>query len=59
MNDYSEDLDNLDASVFNGEILFTHLEEFQRMLTRWQKQVDDHITFYGDVAEEEEDNEYN
>jgi hypothetical protein len=55
MNDYSDDLDSLDASVFNGEILVTHLDEFQDYLTRWQKQIDDHkANREVDVLEENE-----
>lgn len=42
MNRYSEQLDELDASVFSGEILFTNFEELKECLKRWQIAVDDH-----------------
>ena len=40
--DYSDQLDSLDASVFSGELLLTHLEEFKGYLARWQKAVEEH-----------------
>ena len=42
MDRYSEQLDDLDASVFSGEILYTNLEEFQKYLNRWQSAIDSH-----------------
>jgi len=39
---YDEQLDDMDASVFTGEILFINLEEFKEHLARWQKAVDEH-----------------
>lgn len=37
--DYSEQLDSLDASVFSGELLITHLNEFKHLLERWGRAV--------------------
>lgn len=42
MNNYDEQLDDLDCSVFSGEILETHLEEFEYYLKRWQRTLDSH-----------------
>jgi hypothetical protein len=42
MNDYSEEIDSLDAAVFSGEILYTHFEEFQICVARWQRAIDEH-----------------
>ena len=43
MNDrYSDQLDNLDASVFSGELLFTNMDEFQDYINRWQRAIDRH-----------------
>ncbi len=38
---YDEDMDALDASVFSGELLITHLEEFKEYLARWQRAVEE------------------
>lgn len=39
---YSEDLDDLDASVFSGEMLETNLEEFEYYVDRWKRAIDNH-----------------
>jgi hypothetical protein len=38
---YSEQLDAIDASVYSGELLITHLDEFEEYLQRWQRAVDE------------------
>lgn len=42
MTDYSEQLDDLDASIFTGELLYTNLEEFEEYLIRWMRAVEEH-----------------
>jgi hypothetical protein len=37
---YDEEMDALDAAVFNGELLITHLKEFKEYLARWQQAVE-------------------
>jgi len=43
-HNYSDQMDDMDASVFSGEILFTDLDEFKYYLERWQKAVNLHET---------------
>lgn len=45
---YSEELDNMDASVFSGEILWTNLNEFEWFVRRWQKAIDEHKNMVDD-----------
>ena len=36
---YSRQMDELDASVFSGELLYLNLNEFKDYLARWQRAV--------------------
>ena len=42
MQDYSKDLDSIDASVFSGEMLLVNFEEFKYYVSRWQRAIDEH-----------------
>ena len=38
---YAQQMDELDASVFSGELLLTNLTEFKDYLSRWQRAVEE------------------
>lgn len=38
----AEELDNIDAAVFSGELLYTDLEKFKHYLGRWNRAVIEH-----------------
>ena len=50
---YSDDLDSLDSSVFNGEMLWCNINEFEWYLKRWQKAVDSHRKMKDGDSDEE------
>ncbi len=39
---YYEEMDTVDASVFSGELLHTHLDVFEVYVSRWQRAIDSH-----------------
>ncbi len=49
--DYSDQLDSLDASVFTGELLYTNMEEFEDYLKRWQRALESHKKMYEDKCQ--------
>jgi hypothetical protein len=42
MSDREELMDELDAGVFSGDLLFTDLEAFKEYVARWQRAIDEH-----------------
>lgn len=49
--DYIAQLNSLDASVFNGELLSQHLKEFREYILRWQRAVEKYETCGGTMEE--------
>ena len=49
-NNYSEDLDSIDASVFSGELLIYNLEEFKEYVERWSRAIQEHEKFLKDFT---------
>ena len=42
------EMEEMDAAVFSGDMLFTHLAEFKEYLARWQRAVEEHETLFKD-----------
>ena len=47
---YSELLDDLDAAVFSGEILYTNINEFEYYIGRWKRAIDEHRKLQGEIV---------
>jgi hypothetical protein len=50
---YSDDLDSMDSSVWNGEMLWCNINEFEWYVKRWQKAIDEHRKLCDDVDEQD------
>ena len=54
MSRYLDFLENVDASVFSGELLETNLEEFREYVARWNRAIESQDKLNKERKDEEE-----